>query len=208
MISKSSDNAQAALELDYTSASSLRRFKQFSRGKELIQRGCGLTAGQPLSVFDATPGCGHDSIALALAGAQVTMCERCPEVASALRLALERAKLDGPHWLTQALDRISLLSGDSIGRLKTITQETRPEVIIVDPMFPEDGRTALSKKEIQILRALCGDDHDAPELLRAALDCAIKRVVVKRRLKDPYIGELRPHFSLRGTTVRVDVYTK
>jgi 16S rRNA (guanine1516-N2)-methyltransferase len=200
------DNARPILEIDYTSHRALRRLQQFSRGKELIQRGCGITRGQPLSVFDATPGCGYDSIALALAGASVTMCERCPEVANALTCALQHGRIHAPAWLREALERITCVADDSIHHLAALQDEQKPHVIIVDPMFPEEGRTALSKKEIQALRALCGDDPDAPTLLRVALSSATKRVVVKRRLKDPYIGEMQPHFSLRGTTVRIDIY--
>jgi 16S rRNA (guanine1516-N2)-methyltransferase len=195
------------IKIDYLAPSALRKLQQFAKKKELIQKACGVKAGQPLAVFDATPGYGYDSLTLALAGAHVVMCERCPEVARALEQALSEAGTHGPLWLREAVSRITLLTGDSIQHLQTIATKDKPEVIVVDPMFPEERRSALSKKEIQILRALCGDDADSPTLLEVALRAATKRVVVKRRVKDPYIGEMRPSYSLQGTTIRVDVYT-
>jgi 16S rRNA (guanine1516-N2)-methyltransferase len=195
-----------SIEIDYLTPAALRKLKQFARKKELLQKACGVKAGQPLSVFDATPGYGYDSLALGLTGAQVVMCERCPEVALALQQALLKAGTEGPPWLRESVSRITLLNGDSIEYLQTLEGEQRPEVIVVDPMFPEERRSALSKKEIQILRALCGDDPDSPKLLEVALRAATKRVVVKRRIKDPALGQMKPDYSLQGTSIRVDIY--
>jgi 16S rRNA (guanine1516-N2)-methyltransferase len=196
----------SSIEINYLTPTALRKLKQLASKKELLQKACGVKAGQPLSVFDATPGYGYDGLALALTGAQVVMCERCPEVVQALQQALLKAKTEGPLWLRESVSRITLRSGDSIEYLQTLEGEQRPEVIVVDPMFPEERRSALSKKEIQVLRALCGEDPDAPELLEVALRTATKRVVVKRRVKDPVLGQIKPAYSLTGTSIRVDIY--
>jgi 16S rRNA (guanine1516-N2)-methyltransferase len=206
MTLKPSTPTSRSIEIDYLTPSSLRKLQQFARKKELLQKACGVKTGQPLSVFDATPGYGYDSLALALTGAEVVMCERCPEVAQALQHALLHAGTQGPLWLRESISRITLLAGDSIEYLQTVESAQRPEVIVVDPMFPEERRSALSKKEIQILRTLCGDDPDSPQLLEVALRTATKRVVVKRRVKDPPIGKIQPDYSLQGRSIRVDVY--
>ena len=104
-----------------------------------------------------------------------------------------------------------------------------PDVIYLDPMFPGEGRTALPRRELQLLRELTGDDDTGAGLLALARararrrNCAgrigqaaggqggrrpgraRRRVVVKRPLHAP---TLAPDTSLvfKGRAVRFDVY--
>lgn len=59
------------------------------------------------------------------------------------------------------------------------------DVIYLDPMFPGEGRTALPKRELQLLRELTGDDEGGAQLLALARTRARRRVVVKRSLHAP-----------------------
>jgi 16S rRNA (guanine1516-N2)-methyltransferase len=71
-------------------------------------------------------------------------------------------------------------------------------------MYPERGKAALAKKELQLLRELTGGDPDADELLLAAN--ARRRVVVKRPLSAPALAGRAPSVALRGTQARFDIY--
>jgi len=53
-----------------------------------------------------------------------------------------------------------------------------------------------------------GDDIDAAALLAAALECAGKRVVVKRPRLAPVIAGLPPSFSQAGKSSRFDIYLR
>ena len=59
------------------------------------------------------------------------------------------------------------------------TQNGRPDVVYLDPMYPERRKTAAVKKEMAYFHDLVGVAQDEAELLDAALDTAKKRIVVK-----------------------------
>jgi 16S rRNA (guanine1516-N2)-methyltransferase len=93
----------------------------------------------------------------------------------------------------------------------------RPDVIYIDPMFPEGngkssgkGKTAAVKKEAMLLRMLVGEGADPvqdEELFTLAMQVATARVVVKRSLRAPAIVESPPpQASFKGKSVRVDRY--
>jgi 16S rRNA (guanine1516-N2)-methyltransferase len=81
-----------------------------------------------------------------------------------------------------------------------------PDVVYLDPMFPERRTSALPSKEIQYLRRLlAGTEGAGPELVAAARECGARRVVVKRPAKGaPLAGP--PAFAIEGKLVRYDVY--
>ena len=64
------------------------------------------------------------------------------------------------------------------------------DVIYLDPMFPGEGRTALPKRELQLLRELTGDDEGGAQLLALARTRARRRVVMQdgRKLGDETAG--------------------
>ncbi len=195
-----------SLFVDFTEVGFLRRLKALSAARGLISRACALRGAKDLRLFDATAGYGVDGVSAAIRGASVTMAERCPEVASVLEERLNKAREFGPLWLREALQKVTLFCGDSLEYLRKVPPDMQPHVILIDPMFPEVGRTSLSTKSIELLRQYCGDDLDAPELFEMASKVALKRVVVKRRAKAPLITNLKPSFSVKGTTIRFDVY--
>jgi 16S rRNA (guanine1516-N2)-methyltransferase len=81
-----------------------------------------------------------------------------------------------------------------------------PDVIVMDPMFPQ-GRRAAERKPMRVLRMLAGDDEDADALLAAALAAGVHRVAVKRPLHAPPLDAGRaPGVVHKGKAVRFDVY--
>ena len=98
---------------------------------------------------------------------------------------------------------MTLLAGDSIALLK----EMSADVVLVDPMHPPRGNTALVKQEMRALRALVGADPDALELMQAALNSARKRVVLKWPIKAAPLEGLRAaSHRIVGKTTRYDVF--
>ena len=80
----------------------------------------------------------------------------------------------------------------------------KPEVIYLDPMYPTKEKSALPRKEMQILEGLVGADSDQETLFELALKKASDRVVIKRHKNTPPFQE--PTHSFEGTTTRYDMY--
>ena len=79
-----------------------------------------------------------------------------------------------------------------------------PDVILLDPMFPERQKSALIKKKFQLLQKLerpCGDEN---ALVNAAIAAHPRKVVIKRPLKGPYLANRKPSYSLKGKAIRYD----
>jgi 16S rRNA (guanine1516-N2)-methyltransferase len=169
-----------------------RRQKQ---GKDLIAKAVGVKGSYRPTVIDATAGLGQDAFTLAAYGCQVKMVERSPVIAALLTDGLARAQDLEP------ISRLSLQPGDAKEILRKLGAR---EVIYLDPMYPDLGKSAAKRKEMRLFREVVGDDLDVEELFEVALETATKRVVVKRPLKAPELA--KPSFVVRGTTLRFDVY--
>lgn len=181
-----------------------RRRHGGGRGQTLT-RAIGLKGGARPRVLDATAGLGRDAFVLATLGCAVVMLERDPVIAALLADGLRRARLDpelGP-WIDQ---RLRLVPGDACALLPSLNPA--PEVVYLDPMFPERRKSALVKKEMRVFRQLVGEDPDAPQLLALALGVALRRVVVKRSKQAPVLAGPPPDLSLQGNTIRYDIYLR
>ena len=154
-------------------------------------------------VVDATAGMGQDSFALAVFGFSVIAIERSDKIAALLQDALQRTYADDEQKKLLG-DRLQVIHGDAIRELKRMTPA--PEVVYLDPMYPSKRKkSALAKKEMQVLRALVGDDDDAQQLFEVARSVARDRVVVKRPIyAEPIAPE--PSMSYESKLVRFDVY--
>ena len=181
-------------------------YRRQQQGRELLLRAVIGRGNHRPSILDATGGLGRDSFLLAAAGCQVQIVEREPVLAALLTDALQRALL---HPKTAAIAaRMSLHLGDAVVYLQEMNKKKQQiEVIYLDPMFPERRKSALVKKEAQILQLLAGPSsfEADKELLTAAMIVG-QRIVVKRPRKAPFLAELQPSHSLLGKTVRFDVY--
>lgn len=179
----------------------LPRLKPNALNGEMLVRAARIKGfeGTP-SAIDATAGMGEDALLLAAAGFRVTLCERNPVIAALLRDAMERAALDPA--LSEILHRMALHEGDSIELLRNLRQT--PEVVLLDPMFPERRKSGLIGKKLQLLQKLEAPCADEAALLEAAIQAGPKKVVIKRPLKGPYLADRKPAYSIRGKAVRYD----
>lgn len=170
--------------------------------KELLVRAAKLrnAGGVPFAV-DATAGLGEDALLLAAAGFRVRMYEHEPTIAALLRDALERARKD--DRLADVVGRMELVEADSVEALRNL--DCTPDIVYLDPMFPQRKKSAAVKKKLQLLQTLeqpCGNED---ELLGAALAAGPHKVIVKRPVKGPYLAGVKPSHSLAGKAVRYDV---
>ena len=180
--------------------------RQFGGGKgQPVAKAVGLKGRETLDVVDATAGLGRDAFVLASLGATVRLVERSPVAAALLADALTRAQ-QHPDTAPIAA-RMTLIHAEAQDWLANLPAEARPEVVFLDPMFPEKGKqAAAAKKEMQAFQQVIGDDEDSDALLLAALAVATRRVTVKRpRLGRPLVGAT-PSLQLIGKSTRFDVY--
>lgn len=198
------EDAPGPVYVDFVTGALGFRARHGSRNKEPLARAVGLKGASVPTILDATAGLGRDAYMLAALGCTVTLVERSPLIAALLRDGLARA---AAHAGTREIaQRMTVQVGDGIAILDGWPESHRPDVVYLDPMYPQRGKTALVKKEMRLLRALVGEDLDAPQLLAAALRVARKRVVVKRpRLAAPLPGSAPSH-QLTGSTTRFDIY--
>ena len=172
---------------------------------QMIAKAVGIQPGVRPSVLDATAGLGRDAFVLAMLGCAVSLIERQPLVCALLEDALQRAQASAE--LAPIVARMQLLSGDAIDLMRHWSGDV-PQVIYLDPMFPERDKSALVKKEMRLFKPIVGADDDAPQLLAAALSLATHRVVVKRPRKAPAIAGAEPGYVLEGNSSRFDIYPK
>ncbi|MEN0038816.1 MAG: class I SAM-dependent methyltransferase [Cellvibrio sp.] len=185
--------------------------RKFGGGKgQMIAKAVGIKAGVYPQVLDATAGLGKDSFVLASLGCTVTMLERSPIVQTLLADGLARAQIfarDQDAELLQTINRMQLLTQDSRRYLESLSPDQFPDVIYLDPMFPERHKTADVKKEMAAFHQIVGKDEDADALLPLALAHVNYRVVVKRPRKAPLLNNQTPSYQLEGKSSRYDIYT-
>ncbi len=174
--------------------------------KQPLFRAVGLHrrhAPSDVTVADLTAGFGEDAWMLARFGCRVIALERHPVVAAMLEDAVDRAAAAEP----QVASRLEVLQRDSALWLAAPPQPV-PAVAYIDPMYPGPARRrAAQGKAMKLLRRLVGEDPDAANLLQAALEVPIRRIVVKRpRRAPPLVTEPEPVAVIRGQRVRFDVY--
>ena len=170
---------------------------------EMLGRAVGLKADRKPLIWDATGGLGRDAFVLADLGCEVTLCERVPVLAWLLDQAVRAAAVSGVDQVRAAAARMSVLAADS----KTMRAPAET-VIYLDPMFPERKKAAAVKKEAAMLQHLADQTDDSEALWRWAWDQPVERIVVKRPLRAPILGHIRPAHTLRGKSVRFDVFTR
>ncbi len=199
-----------AMELRADFARMLPRLKQGRLQQELLVKAA-RTKGiaQPWAI-DATAGFGEDSLLLAAAGFRVDLYEQDCVIAALLQDALDRAADE--LVLADAVARMRLHAGeDSIAGLhQTVAsieqgELTAPDVVYLDPMFPERTKSAAVKKKFQLLHHLEQPCADEETLVEAALAVHPRKVVIKRPVKGPLLAGMKPSYQLAGKAVRYDV---
>ena len=190
------------LVVDFVGGAVAHRFR-FGGGRgQALPKAVGMKSGNSPSVVDATAGLGRDAFLLASLGSEVTLIERSNEMYRLLAEGMERARAAGGE-VAEVIARMTLLHGDA----KVLLKGLSPEVVLVDPMHPPRKNSALVKKEMRLIREIVGTDEDSTELMRVALDCASKRVVLKWPQKaDPMEGIRAPSHQISGKSTRYDVF--
>lgn len=179
----------------------LPRLRADRLGRELLVRAARVRGVEAPTAVDATAGLGEDSLLLAAAGFTVMMFEKDPVIAALLRDALERAANE--PQLAGVVARMTLMEGDSVASLHNLG--FAPDVVFLDPMFPERTKSAAVKKKFQLLHHLERPCDNEEELLDAALAARPRKVVIKRPPKGPRLAGVKPSHSIAGKAVRYDV---
>ena len=178
-----------------------KRLQTGNLQREMLVRAVKIKNMEVPYVIDATAGMGEDSMILAAAGCRVRMYERDPVIAALLDDALRRAsripELSGP------VGRMQLFEKDSVEALRSLAEP--PDVILLDPMFPERQKSALVKKKFQLLHHLERPCEDEESLLQAAILARPRKIVIKRPLKGSLLAGRKPDYSLKGKAIRYDV---
>jgi len=160
-------------------------------------------SGRRILVVDATAGLCRDSMHLLALGCEVIAIER-------------NAKLFKAFSELKAPENFQLVHGDAVEWLRNIDDVTdglpsshrMPDIVFLDPMFPEKAKSAAVSKETRALQLLEKPPTEAEEsaLLTAARAAALDRVIVKRPRLAPYLAGQKPSHEYEGKAVRYDVY--
>lgn len=178
----------------------LPRLKKSNLQSEFLVKASKIKGIEHPVIIDATAGMGEDSMILAAAGFEVYLFEYDSVIAALLKDALDRA-MEIPE-LKEAAGRMHFTEGNSIDNMSKL--EIAPDVVLLDPMFPARQKSALVKRKFQLLQKLEKPCSDENELLEAALNVKPGRIVIKRPLKGPFLGGMKPSYSLTGKAIRYD----
>ena len=198
-----------AISIDFLHGPLAHR-QQFGGGRgQAISKAMGLKSGVTPSILDTTAGLAADAFVLATLGCPITLLERSPIIFSLIENAVERASLN-ESFETIASQGFHIKHCDANNYIKEQLEsapEKRPDVIYIDPMYPERKKSALVKKDMQVLQRLHGQDDNPVELLDNALLYAKKRVVVKRPIQAETLSDKKPNTCIKSKKTRYDVYT-
>jgi len=136
------------------------------------------------------------------------MLERSAIIFTLIENAIERASLNEKFEpiLKQGFTVLNCDANDYI-KEQLSTDAIQPDVIYIDPMYPHRKKSALVKKDMQILQRLHGADDNADALLENALLLAKKRVVIKRPAQAETISKKKPNTCIKSKKTRYDIYT-
>lgn len=170
--------------------SSVTRRIESGQSTELL-KACDIRSGK--RILDGFGGWGIDGLTMALRGAKVTICEQTPLV-HLMQLDLAR-RLGSPA--THVLDEL----GNYLA-----TASSKFDVIYLDPMFPLHPKGAKPRRDMVVLAELA-NPGSVESVFDIAMKVATERVVVKHRLKTINSSFPSPNWSIKGRTIRFDVYT-
>ena len=179
------------------------RLRPNALGAEALVRAAKIkTCGSEPLAIDATAGLGEDALLLAAAGFRVILYEYNPVIAALLDDALTRARQDAT--LSAAVARMELRQQDSIPALAQSAQ--RPDVVLLDPMFPARQKSGQIKKKFQLLQQLEPPCATEAALLEAAFLAQPEKILVKRPAKAAPLAARRPSYTVPAGNVRIDCY--
>ena len=189
-----------SLRVDFTTFKNLHRIK--NPHKELLIQAIKIRKKIPCTVVDATGGLGRDAFLLAAAGCEVDVFEQNSFIGALLADGLKRAALT--PQTAHIGNRIRLHIQNTVKHIGELP--VAPEVVYLDPMFPERAKSAKVKQNLRILRYIEGDQGKEQALFAAAWNIKPRKIVVKRPLKSIPLCEIPPTYTLKGKAIRFDVY--
>lgn len=194
---------QKSIKVDFTSKKNNYRCVHFKKKNEVLSKVVGIKNSYFPFVLDTTAGLGNDAFMLSFLGCQVVMVERHPIVAALLKDGLERGYRDKKigHWLQK---RLHLIVNDSLNMFKMPI--LKPDVIYLDPMYPDHRKKSLPKKSMQIFRKLIGQNYDSEMLLDISRKLAKNRIVVKRPCYAKPLSKDKVNFIITTKNHRFDIY--
>lgn len=179
-------------------------YRRQKGGGELINKA--INHKQNQTVWDFTGGLGRDAFIMASSGLKVTVFERHPAVAALLADGLQRAAA-APE-LAEIMNNITLHHLDVFTPgLSWADMGPQPDVVYLDPMYPDSKKSAAVKKEMAYFHELVGSASDSGDLLPLALSLAKKRVIVKRPRLGEWLNQAEPAYQYQGKSTRFDGYT-
>ena len=182
-----------------------RRLYGGGKGQD-FSKALGIQKFPGATVIDATAGLGGDAFVMATLGCKVIMLERNTIVQKLLSDGLARADSSEDKEVQAITTRLRLVQQHAITYLESLETDEYPQLIYLDPMFPQREKSALVKKEMRFFHDIVGKDEDSSALLEIALNRAVERIIVKRPIKSKTLNSRKPDFVIRGKTVRYDVY--
>lgn len=202
---KSSEGNETPVAVDFSGGKQGYRLAADRVRHERLVKALGGMPTKALNVVDGTGGLGRDALVIAQAGFHVDVIERSPIIHALLADGIERLRREDSALAA----RLRLHLGDSYQWL--VQKDVNPQeyfAIYLDPMFPQRQKSAAIKKDLLWLQQLerAPEEGEAELLLSAARARAQKRVVVKRPLRAPALGDQAPGYSLDGKAIRFDVY--
>lgn len=193
------------IHVDFVSGVLAHR-RQYGGGRsQAIARSIGLKHGNAPTLLDVTAGLARDACILAALGCTVTLVERSPVLYTLIRDGIQRG-LTSDAGAGVLGNFMNLVNADARLYLDHLHAKSKPDVIYMDPMYPERKKSALVKKDMQILQHLLTEPDDAAQLLAMSRMYARKRVVVKRPIHAETLAGPAPTTSISSKKTRYDVY--
>lgn len=172
------------LEVDFVSGSLNYRIRKGGAGQELVVKAIGPKDKYP-KVLDGTAGLGRESFILASQGFQVTACEQSSLLYSLVEDAFLRWKAESQ--IADEKLRLEFINQKFENYLKSLIDY--PDVIYIDPMFPERKKKASVKKEMKYFQEILQHDDHAEEMLHIARSYPVQKIVVKRPAFAPIVAK-------------------
>ncbi len=174
--------------------------------RDLLQGQGPALAKQAPRVWDGTLGLGEDSFLMASWGCEVVSFERNPLLFFLVDRALAAYRADAAapplKW--------ELRFGDVRSHFDaSLDVARRPEIIYLDPMYPDRKKAALGTKELRVVKGVVGNAPVGEEndLVARAMSFATKKVLLKRPLHaETLVVEGRAPQAKLGRSTRWDIY--
>jgi len=149
-------------------------------------------------IWDLCGGWGEDGLMMALWSHNVVSYESSPVVHLLAQRALE--KFTHQQAPDIKIKRMHAKAEDALAKANQ-----KPEVIYLDPMYPQTKSKALNQSEMRYLKPLANNSDNALRLLETSLNVATESVILKRPIKAEILLQ-SPTRSIEQGSTRYDIY--